>query len=56
MVGPLGGVVTRSLWVDRGDLPDRAGAVAQTPDEEAVDADQLARPRAVDVRFADWLA
>jgi len=46
-IGPAGGAVA----VDRGDLPDRAGAAVQPADEEAVEADKLARPLDVDIRL-----
>ena len=46
-VGPRVGAV----GVDRGDLPDGAGRAVQAPDVEAVDADQLARARSLDVRI-----
>src|SRR5262249_53914207 len=51
-VGPGVGAVA----VDRGDLPDGAAAAVQASDEEAVEADQLARPLRLDVRLRLRLA
>ena len=45
-----------AVGVDRGELPDRALGAVQPTDLETVDADQLARPGRIDVRFGRWLA